>query len=147
MSTPYIYYKIDILLICFLISSFQSTLAQSRPITLHHVICHVTMVTCLFVINKKKRKRKSKENQKKRNIKLRKINKRKRKILVFKCTIILRCYQDILLFLSKRENLLSTSLVQERCSFYLTEIIFIVNKVKVTFDIKSQYKDSQVMVP
>ena len=34
-----------------------------------------------------KRKRKSKENQKKQNIKLRKIDKRKRKILVSKCTI------------------------------------------------------------
>ena len=147
MSAPCVYHEVNMLLTCFLTSFFQFTLAQSRPMTSQHVICHVTTVTCLFVINKKKRKRKSKENQKKRNIKLRKINKRKRKILVFKCTIILRCYQDILLFLSKRENLLSTSLVQERCSFYLTEIIFIVNKVKVTFDIKSQYKDSQVMVP
>jgi len=38
----------------------------------------------LFIINKRKRK----ENQKKRNIKSRKIDKRKRKMLVSKCTII-----------------------------------------------------------
>ena len=36
-----------------------------------------------------KRKEKEKENQKKRNIKSEKIDKRKRKILVFKYTIIL----------------------------------------------------------
>jgi len=35
---------------------------------LHHVICHVTAVMCLFIVNK---------NKKKRNIKLRKIDKRK----------------------------------------------------------------------
>jgi len=40
---------------------------------------------CLFIINKKKKKK----NQKKRNIKSRKIDKRKGKILVSKCTIIL----------------------------------------------------------
>jgi len=47
------------------------------------VICHVTIVMCLFFVQKEK------ENQKKRNIKLGKINKRKRKILVFKCIITL----------------------------------------------------------
>ena len=41
------------------------------------MICHVTTVMCLFIIN-----------QKKINIKSRKINKKKRKILVFKYTII-----------------------------------------------------------
>jgi len=40
----------------------------------------VTVVTCLFIIQKEKEK--EKENQKKRNIKSRKIYKRKRKILV-----------------------------------------------------------------
>jgi len=49
-------------------------LVCSRPMTLHHVISHVTTVTCLFIINKKK------EIQKKRNIKSRKIDKRKRKM-------------------------------------------------------------------
>ena len=47
--------------------------------TSHHVICHVTTVTCLFIVKK--------ENQKKRNIKLGKIDKRKRKMLVSKHTI------------------------------------------------------------
>jgi len=43
-----------------------------------HIICHVTTVTYLFIINKKKEK----------NIKSRKINKKKRKMLVSKHTII-----------------------------------------------------------
>ena len=46
--------------------------------TSHHVTCHVTVITCLFIIQIIKRKR---------NIKLRKIDKRKRKILVFKHTV------------------------------------------------------------
>ena len=50
--------------------------------TSHHVTSHVTTVMCLFIINKKE-----KEIQKKRNIKLRKINKRKIKMLVSKCII------------------------------------------------------------
>jgi len=41
----------------------------------------VTTVTCLFIIQKEK------ENQKKRNIKSRKINKRKRKMLALMCII------------------------------------------------------------
>ena len=53
-------------------------LPKSRPMTSHYVTCHVTTVTCLFIIIKKKEKEKSK---KKRNIKLRK-NKRNRKMLV-----------------------------------------------------------------
>jgi len=40
--------------------------------TSHHVICHVTAVTCLFIVKKKINI----------NIKSRKIDKRKRKILV-----------------------------------------------------------------
>ena len=39
--------------------------------TLHHVICYVTTVMCLFIINKKKR-----------NIKSRKIDKRKKNVSV-----------------------------------------------------------------
>jgi len=53
-------------------------LVHSRPIASYHVTSHVTTVTCLFIVNKKK-----KEIQKKRNIKSRKIDKRKRKMLVF----------------------------------------------------------------
>jgi len=45
--------------------------------TSYHVTCHVTAVMCLFIINKKKKRIK-----KKRNIKSRKIDKRKRKMLV-----------------------------------------------------------------
>ena len=53
-------------------------LVHSRPIISHHVTSHMTTVTCLFIVNKKE-----KEIQKKRNIKSRKIDKRKRKMLVF----------------------------------------------------------------
>ena len=76
MSALYIYHKIDMLLTCSLISFIQSTLVHSRLMISYYVICHVTTVTCLFIINKKKR-----------NIKLRKID--KRKMLVFKYTITL----------------------------------------------------------
>jgi len=31
--------------------------------TSHHVICHVTAVTCLFIINKKKKKKKIKRKE------------------------------------------------------------------------------------
>jgi len=41
----------------------------------------VTAVTCLFIVNKEK------EIQRKRNIKSRKIDKRKRKMLVLTCII------------------------------------------------------------
>ena len=57
-------------------------LVHSRSMTSHHVTSHVTSVTCLFIINKKE-----KEIQKKRNIKSRKMDKRKRKMLVSKCII------------------------------------------------------------
>ena len=69
------------LLIYILISSFQSLLLESRPMTLHHVTYHVTTVTCLFIIQKKKKK--------KRNIKLEKIDKKKRKMFMSKHTITL----------------------------------------------------------
>ena len=51
----------------------------------HHVTCHVTAVMCLFLV---KRKRKSKSKEK--NIKSRKIDKRKRKMLVSRHIIIRR---------------------------------------------------------
>ena len=38
-------------------------LALFRLMTSHHVICHVTAVTCLFIIQKKNSKRKSKEKK------------------------------------------------------------------------------------
>ena len=77
MSAPCVYYEVNMLLTYSLTSFIQSALVYSRLITSHHVICHVTTVMCLFIIN-----------QKKINIKSRKINKKKRKILVFKYTII-----------------------------------------------------------
>ena len=60
------------LLTCFLISSFSPLLPKSRPMTSHHVTCHVTTVTCLFIVNKRKEKEKL-------NIKSRKIDKKKKK--------------------------------------------------------------------
>jgi len=51
----------------------------------------VTAVTCLFIINIKK-----KEIQKKRNIKSRKIDKKTRKILVSKHTITESYFFDIM---------------------------------------------------
>ena len=51
--------------------------------TSHHVICHVTAVIYLLIVKKEKEK----ENQNKRNIKSRKIDKIKEKMLVFKHTI------------------------------------------------------------
>ena len=54
-------------------SSFQSLLSESRLMTLCHVMHHVITITCLFIIQEK---RKQKEKQKKRHIKSRKINKK-----------------------------------------------------------------------
>jgi len=34
------------------------SLTQSRPLTSHHVICHIIAVTCLFIANKNKNKNK-----------------------------------------------------------------------------------------
>ena len=58
-------------------------LVCSRPMTSHHVICHVTAVTCLFIV---KEKGKINSKEKKRNIKSRKIDKR---MLVLMCIMIL----------------------------------------------------------
>ena len=56
MSIPCVYHKADILLTYSLTPSIWSALVYSRPMTSHHVICHVTTVTCLFIVNKIKRK-------------------------------------------------------------------------------------------
>jgi len=64
---------------------FQIFLSCSRPMTSHHVTFHVTAMSCASSLSlKRKRKQNSKEIQKKRNIKSRKIDRRKRKILVSK---------------------------------------------------------------
>ena len=47
---------------------FQPLLPKSRPMTSHHVTCHVTTVMCLFIVQKKKKskfKRKEILNQEK----------------------------------------------------------------------------------
>ena len=59
---------------------FQIVLLCSRPMTSHHVTCHVTVISRASSLSLKKEK----EIQKKRNIKSRKIDKRKRKMLVSK---------------------------------------------------------------
>jgi len=71
----------NIILICILISSLQPVLLESRLLTLYHVTHHVTVITYLFIVHKQKQNR--------TNIKSRKIDKKKRKILVSKHTIIL----------------------------------------------------------
>ena len=58
---------------------FQILLLHSRPMMPHHVTCHVTVMSCASSLSLKE---KEKEIQKKRNIKSRKIDKRKRKMLV-----------------------------------------------------------------
>ena len=62
---------------------FQIFPPCSRPMTSHHVICHVTAVSCASLLSKRKVKEKEKENQ----YKIRKIKERKIKLLVFKCSI------------------------------------------------------------
>ena len=121
------------LLTCSLISSFQSILICFRPMTSHHVICHVTTVTCLFIVQKEK------EIQKKRNINSEKIDKRKRKILVSKYIITIclftnqfTCNQDKILqalffFRSSQAMKQSESLFREESSI---DIFFIANQLK-----------------
>ena len=65
---------------------FQILLLCSRPMTSHHVICHVTAMSCA---SSSSLKEKEKEIQKKRNIKSRKIDKGKRKILVSRVRILI----------------------------------------------------------
>ena len=63
---------------------FQILLSCFRSMMSHHVTCHVTAMSHASSLSIKKKKKKEKEIQKKRNIKSRKINKRKRKMLVSK---------------------------------------------------------------
>ena len=44
---------------------FQILLLHSRPMTSHHVTCHVTAMSCAFFIVQKKKKIKIKENKNK----------------------------------------------------------------------------------
>jgi len=73
MSAQYIYYEMNMPLIYILTLSFQLLLLESKLMTLYHIIYYVTTVTCLFIIQKEKRK----ENQRKEKGKLRKIDKNK----------------------------------------------------------------------
>ena len=58
---------------------FQILLPCSRPMMSHHVTCHVTAMSHASSLSIKKKKKIEKEIQKKRNIKSRKIDKRKNK--------------------------------------------------------------------
>ena len=69
------------LLTCILILFFQLLLLSYRLMNLCHVMYHVTEVICLFIVQ---------EKQKKRNIKSRKIDKKKRKMFKSKCIITIR---------------------------------------------------------
>ena len=60
---------------------FQPLLPSSRLMNLCYVMYHVTKVICLFIVQ---------EKQKKRNIKSRKIDKKKRKMFKSKCIITIR---------------------------------------------------------
>jgi len=82
MNALYVHYEVNILLTCYLILFFSPFPSEFRPMISHHVTCHMTTVTYLFIVQKKKKR---KENQKKSNIKSEKIN--KRKMLVSKYTI------------------------------------------------------------
>ena len=61
--------------------SFQILLPGSRPMTSHHVTCHVTTMTCPFLSSKRKSK---KRKESKININLENLNKRKEKLSVSK---------------------------------------------------------------
>ena len=76
ISIQCVYYEINILLTYTLISSFQPLLLDSRPMTLCHVMLHMTTVTYIFIIQEKEKRKK-----KKTNIKSRKIDKKKEKCL------------------------------------------------------------------
>jgi len=52
ISVLYIYYKINMLLTCILMSFFQPLPLESRPMISHHVTCHVTAVIYLFFLKK-----------------------------------------------------------------------------------------------
>ena len=79
------FHEVNMPLTCILTLFFQPLLPDSRLVTSCYVTHHVTVVTCLFIVQEIKKK--EKENQKKRNIKSRKIDKKKRKMSVSQCTI------------------------------------------------------------
>ena len=54
---------------------FQIFLLCSRPMTSHHVTCHVTTVSLASLLSKRRKKEKEKENQ----YKIRKIKEKKNK--------------------------------------------------------------------
>ena len=82
--TQCIHHEVNILLtyILILLLFFQLLLLDSRSMTSCHMTHHMTTVTGLFIIQEKQ-----KQKQNKRNIKLRKIDKKKRKIFKSRHTI------------------------------------------------------------
>ena len=60
---PYIFYKNTMLYICTLTLSFQFFSPESRSMTSHYVICHMTAVTYHFIVKEKKKKRKIKRKE------------------------------------------------------------------------------------
>ena len=72
------------LLIYILILFFQPLLLDCRLMISCYVTCYVTTVTGLFIVQEKQ-----KQKQNKRNIKLRKIDKKKRKMFKSRYTITL----------------------------------------------------------
>ena len=64
MGVPCVLHEMNMLLLCTLILFFSLLLSKSMPITLHYVICYITVVMCLFIITEKKeRKRKVKKSK------------------------------------------------------------------------------------
>jgi len=80
ISVQYVYHKVNMPSTYILMLFFQSLLLESRLITSCYVMYHLTMIICLFIIQEK-------QKQNKRNIKSRKINKKKRKMFKSKYTI------------------------------------------------------------
>jgi len=74
---PHSLLKATILYTYALTLSFEILLPCSRPMTSHHVTCHVTAVSCASLLSKIKIKEKRKENQ----YKIRKIKEKKNKII------------------------------------------------------------------
>ena len=91
ISVPYILHEVNMLLIYTLILFFLPLLPESIPMTSYHMIFHMTVVTCLFIIT---------ERKKKRDIKSGKNRWKKRKILVFICTITSIILEDSSVFSS-----------------------------------------------
>ena len=56
INVSYIPYEINMLLIYIIILFFLFLLLRSRSITSYHVICHMIIVTCLFIVIEKKNK-------------------------------------------------------------------------------------------